>query len=76
MSIGQKINEARKAVAGVVVPGLIMLGSALRAGSDQGSAVSSAEWVEVLIAALLSGGVVYGVKNGASASRTTSTPEV
>lgn len=76
MSIAQKINEARKAVAGFVVPGLIMLATALREGSDQGTAVSTAEWVEVIIAALATGGVVYGVKNGASPSRTTSTPEV
>lgn len=70
------INEARKAVAGFLVPGLVMLGSALREGSDMGSGVSAAEWVEVIVAALLSSGVVYAVKNGASRDQTTSTPEL
>lgn len=76
MSIAQKVNEARKAVAGFLVPGLVVLAGALRQGSDMGTSVSAAEWVEVLIASLATGGIVYGLKNGASPSRTTSTPEV
>lgn len=76
MSIGQKINEARKAVAGFLVPGLVVLAAALRDGSDMGTAVSSAEWIEVAIAALATGGIVYGLKNGASPSQTNSTPQV
>lgn len=76
MSIAQKINEARKAVAGFLVPGLVMLAAALRQGSDMGTAVSSAEWIEVAIAALATGGIVYGIKNADSPSQTTSTPQV
>lgn len=71
----KKIDEARKAVAGLVVPGLAVLGVAVTEGSDGGTAVTTSEWIQVAIASLATGSLVYAVKNGKSKSPTTSTPE-
>jgi hypothetical protein len=74
--IAQRIDEARKAIAGLLVPGLTVLGTAVLDGSDGGSAITAAEWIAVAVASLGTGGLVYAVRNGESADATTSTPEV
>jgi hypothetical protein len=66
-----KINQARKAIAAFVLPALGVLGGALTDGH-----VSPEEWIAVAVAALVSSGLVYQVKNGTSADPTTSTPEI
>jgi hypothetical protein len=66
VSLSRRIDEARKAVAALVVPGLVVLGSALLEGSDGGSAVTAAEWVAVAIASLGTSGAVYSVRNADS----------
>ena len=58
-----KIGEYRKAIAAVLVPGLVVLGAALLAGSEGGSAVTAAEWVGIAIASLGTGGAVALVNN-------------
>lgn len=74
MTFGQKFDEARKAVAALVVPALFVLGAALLEESHMGSTVSTFEWLQALIAALGTSGVVYTVRNGKSPDPTTSTP--
>ncbi len=70
-----RVDEARKALAGFLVPALLTLLAALHAGSDQGTSISTAEWIETLIAALLTSGAVYAVRNGRSRDSSTSTPD-
>lgn len=74
MSLTQKINEGRKAVAALLVPGLIVLGNSLTSGSDGGSDVVASEWVAIIIASLGTSAIVYGIKNGESRNPNTSTP--
>jgi hypothetical protein len=71
----QRIDEARKAIAGLLVPGLTVLGTAVLDGSDGGSRITTAEWIAVVVASLAAGGAVYVVRNGESGDPTTSTPE-
>ena len=76
MTLTDRINEARKAVAALVLPGLVVVGTAVLDGGDGGSAITTAEWIAVAIASLGTGGAVYGIRNGSSPDPTTSTPEV
>lgn len=70
----QKVDEARKALAGFLVPALVVLVAALLDDSHGGSEVTNVEWLQALIAALTTSGVVYTVRNGRSPDPTTSTP--
>ena len=63
-TFGDRVVEVRKAIAGFVVPGLVVLVGALTDSSPGGSHVTAGEWLLVLIAALSTGGVVYGARNG------------
>jgi hypothetical protein len=65
-TVGDKIAEYRKAVAGLLVPALVVLVASLQSGSDGGSAVTVAEWVTIAIAALGTSSVVAGVSNRSS----------
>ncbi len=60
----ERVDEARKAIAGFLVPALLTLLAALRAGSDMGTSISTAEWIETLVAALGTSGAVYAIENG------------
>ncbi len=71
----ERVDEARKAVAGFLVPALLTLLAALRADSDMGMSISVAEWIETLVAALLTSGAVYAIGNGESKDPNTSTPD-
>lgn len=62
-TLGEKIAEYRKAIAGLLVPALIVLGASLFAGSDGGTAVTLSEWVTIAIAALGTSTAVAGVAN-------------
>jgi hypothetical protein len=76
MTMTSKIDQARKAVAALLVPALVVLIAALTDGSDAGSEISTGEWLTALVAALTSSATVYAVRNGASADPTQSTPDV
>ena len=63
-TFGDRVVEVRKAIAGFVVPGLVVLVGALTDSSPAGPHVTAGEWLLVLIAALGTGGAVYGARNG------------
>lgn len=71
-----KIDQARKAVAALLVPALVVIIAALLDGSDGGSRVTTSEWLTALVASLTASGTVYAVRNGADSDPTTSTPDV
>lgn len=52
-----------KAVLGFLTPGAVIIGSAVLAGSDGGSAITTAEWVTAGVAMIITGGAVYGKSN-------------
>lgn len=54
----EKISEYRKAIAAFLVPALGVLAIALTDG-----VVTAEEWVQIVIAALGTAGVVYAVPN-------------
>jgi hypothetical protein len=58
-----KISTYAKAIAGVAVPGLVTLGSAITAGSDGGTNITGSEWLTALIACVVTGGTVWAVPN-------------
>lgn len=62
-TLTEKVAEYRKAIAGFVVPGLIVLGSSLTGTSDGGTAVTLAEWVTIAVAMLGTSAVVGAVRN-------------
>jgi hypothetical protein len=51
-TLGEKIAEYRKAIAGLVVPALLVLGGSVTEASDGGSTVTAYEWIIIAIAAL------------------------
>ena len=63
-TFGDRVVEVRKAIAGFLVPGLVVLVGALTDSSPAGPHVTAGEWLLVLIAALGTGGAVYGARNG------------
>ncbi len=58
MTFLERIAPYRKSVVGFLVPGLVVLGTALADGH-----VDATEWVAILLAALGGGGAVYVVPN-------------
>lgn len=62
-TIGERVAEYRKAIAGFLVPALAVLGTSLFAGSDGGTAITASEWVTIAIAALGTSGAVALVSN-------------
>ena len=63
-TFGDRVAEVRKAIAGFLVPGLVVLVGALTDNSPAGPHVTAGEWLLVLIAALGTGASVYGARNG------------
>lgn len=47
-----------KAIVGFLAPGIVVIGGALTAGSDGGSAITAAEWGTALVAAFGTGAAV------------------
>lgn len=63
-TFAERVAEVRKAIAGFLVPALVVLGGALTEGSPGGSHITAGEWLLVAIAGLSTGGVVYSARNG------------
>jgi hypothetical protein len=58
-----KIAPYYKAVAGLVVPFLGSLGSALLEDSAGGSSITASEWISAVVIGLVAGGTVFQVAN-------------
>lgn len=52
-----------KSILGFIVPGAVVIGSAVLADSDGGSAITGAEWVTAIVAMIVTGGAVYAAPN-------------
>jgi len=62
-SFAYTVKRYRKAIAGFIVPALVILGYAVTVGSDGGATVTAAEWIAAAIAALGTGSTVGAVNN-------------
>jgi hypothetical protein len=74
-SIWQHVNEGRKAVAALLIPGLTVLGAALLEGSPGGNSITASEWIAAIIASLGTSTPVWFIPNSttpAPAPRATS----
>lgn len=58
------IRDYAKAVAGFIVPGLAVIGTALTESSDGGTTVTASEWVAAALASLGTLTAVAWVRNG------------
>jgi hypothetical protein len=47
-----------KAIIAFLVPGAVVIGSAVTSGSDGGTSITSAEWVTAVVAMIITGGAV------------------
>jgi hypothetical protein len=57
------LSEVRKTVVGLLVPAAVVIGSAVTDASDGGSTITQAEIVTAIVAAIVTSGSVFGVKN-------------
>jgi hypothetical protein len=62
-SIWQHVNEGRKAVAALLIPGLTVLGAALLEGSPGGNSITASEWIAAVIASLGTSTPVWFIRN-------------
>lgn len=56
-----------KAILGFIVPGAVVIGSAVTDASDGGSSITGAEWVTAIVASIVTAGAVYAKSNNPSA---------
>ena len=47
----------------LVAPGAVLIGSAVQDGSAGGAAITSAEWVQAIVACIVTAAGVYAVPN-------------
>jgi hypothetical protein len=60
-----------KAIIAFLVPGAVVIGSAVTSGSDGGTSITSAEWVTAVVAMIVTGGAVgFGPANAPAESVT------
>jgi hypothetical protein len=59
-----KLADIRKALIGAAVPALVVVLYSVTPDSADGSRISAVEWACALVAALTTGGSVFGVRNG------------
>jgi hypothetical protein len=52
-----------KAVSGFVAPGVVILGTAITKASDGHEVITGSEWLTAVVACVVTGGTVFGVKN-------------
>lgn len=57
------LSEVRKTVVGLLVPAAVVIGSSVTDASDGGSTITQAEIVTAIVAAIVTSGSVFGVKN-------------
>lgn len=57
------VRPYAKAFVGFITPGVVALVAAVQDGSPGGSAVTGPEWVGVVAAMVVTGGLVFGVPN-------------
>ena len=69
-----KIRPYAKAVVGFVTPGVTALVAAVQEGSPGSAAVTGPEWVGIVAACVITGGLVFAVPN--TPAETLDTPEV
>lgn len=63
MSIFGPLAPYAKAVVALVAPGAVLIGSAVQDGSAGGAAITSAEWVQAIVACIVTAAGVYAVPN-------------
>lgn len=59
----ERLAEYRKAIAGFITPGIVVVIASLQPASDGGTAVTVSEWLFVALAILGTGSVVAAVPN-------------
>lgn len=52
-----------KSLIGFILPGVVIIGSAVTDGSDGGSTITTTEWVTALVACIVTAGGVYAKGN-------------
>jgi hypothetical protein len=52
-----------KALVGFVAPGAVLIGAAVQDGSAGGSVITSAEWVQAIVACIVTAAGVYTIPN-------------
>jgi len=52
-----------KAILGFIVPGAVIIGSAVTSNSDGGTTITSSEWVTAIVAMIVTGGAVAAKAN-------------
>jgi hypothetical protein len=72
----RKLAQYWKGILGFITPGVVAFGVAVTEGSDGGETVTQTEWVGIVVAMLVTGGLVTAKRNGVSGDPTTSTPQV
>lgn len=58
-----KLAEYRKAIAGFITPGIVVVIASLAPASDGGAAITLSEWLYVALAILGTGSIVAAVPN-------------
>ncbi len=56
-----------KAAVAFIVPGAVLIGSAVTEQSPGGAAITTAEWVTALVACIVTAGTVWGMPNAPKA---------
>jgi hypothetical protein len=63
-----------KAILAFLVPGAVIIGSAVTSGSDGGTTITTAEWVTAIVAMIVTGGAVgFGPANAPATPATPTT---
>jgi hypothetical protein len=65
-----------KAIIAFLVPGAVVIGSAVTSGSDGGTSITSAEWVTAVVAMIVTGGAVAAGPANAPEHTTPAPPQV
>jgi hypothetical protein len=52
-----------KGILGFLVPGAVIIGSAVLSDSDGGATITASEWVTAIVAMIVTGGVVTAKSN-------------
>lgn len=66
-----KLADVRKAIGGTVVPAFAVVLFSIGPDSAGGTRITSWEWLAVIVAAVTTGGTVYGLRNGNRPQRVT-----